>query len=295
MAVLAPLKVILSDLPEDMKSVQALDYPFDASRGSHEVPMSRELYIDASDFRMIDSEDYYGLAPNKIVGLKYAFRIRCDHVDVDTDGKATLLHCSIVTETDIKVKGTIQWVPAISAITAEVRMYNYLFLTEEPSDEHWEKELNPASEVVVNAMIDPSLKTYYQLHGNANPHTHFQFERIGFFVVDKDSIFEADNMKIVFNLTVSLKDSKPVATSDTKAAGGANRSRKEEQAKQLAEKMARKSIPPSEYFKSMVDLYSAFDEDGVPTHDAKGEKLSKSAMKNLKKEWEKQKKLYESA
>lgn len=295
MAVLSPLKVVIEGLAEDMKSVHALDYPFDASRGSHEVPMSREIYIDNSDFRMQDSDDYYGLAPNKVVGLKYAFRIRCDHVEVDADGKPTLLHCSIINDADLKVKGTIQWVPASSAIPAEVRMYNHLFLTEEPSDENWEKELNPVSEVVVSAMIDPSLSTYYKLTG-PSPHTHFQFERIGFFVIDKDTVFEPE-MKLVFNLTVSLKDSKPTAPNDPKAAAGVNtnRSRKEEQAKQLAEKMARKSIPPQEYFRAMTDQYSAFDEDGVPTHDAKGEKLSKSAIKNLKKEWEKQKKLYESA
>eukprot|EP00388_Colpodella_angusta_P032927 GDKK01028158.1.p1 GENE.GDKK01028158.1~~GDKK01028158.1.p1 ORF type:complete len:123 (+),score=37.57 GDKK01028158.1:2-370(+) len=117
------------------------------------------------------------------------------------------------------------------------------------------------------------------------PEVHFQFERLGFFVVDKDSV----DGKLVLNMTVNLKDSKP------KEAGAPNRSRKEEQARAAAEKLAKMSVAPGDMFKSQTDLYSAFDADGVPTHDAAKEPLSKSNVKKLRKEWEKQKKLYESA
>ena len=132
------------------------------------------------------------------------------------------------------------------------------------------------------------------------PESAFQFERLGFFVVDRDSAAlpsiapssdsNVENPKLVFNLTVPLKDSKP------KEKGAPTKSRKEEQAKAAAEKEARKSIAPVDMFKPPhCDLYSQFDEDGVPTHDAAGEKLSKSGIKKLKKDWDKQRKLYESS
>ena len=116
-------------------------------------------------------------------------------------------------DVNLKVKGTIQWVPASTAIPIEVRNYSHLFTVEEPSDENWEKELNPESEIVVTtALADPSIVNYYGVlgtiqSGNTTGLTHFQFERLGFFVIDKDSTAS----KPVFNLTVNLKDSKPVA------------------------------------------------------------------------------------
>lgn len=199
-------------------------------------------------------------------------------METDSAGVPQRLYCSVIGE-DEKPKGAIHWVDKASAVQVEVRLYEPLFTVEEPSDDHWEEELNRASERIVSgALVDPHLLSY-----SPAPEMHFQFERVGFFVVDKDS--KPDG--IVFNSTVSLKDSKP------KAPGASSKSRKDEQAKQLAEKLARMSIPPEQFFLSQTDLYSAFDEEGVPTHDAKGEKLSKSAFKNLKKDWEKQKKLYE--
>jgi hypothetical protein len=114
---------------------------------------------------------------------------------------------------------------------------------------------------------------------------HVQFERHGFFVVDYDSTAD----KLVFNRTVTLKDSAP------KQAESGSRSRKEEQMRQLAEKEAKKSLNPVDMFKGMTDLYSRFDEDGVPTHDAAGQELTKNAIRKLRKEWEKQKKLYEKS
>lgn len=109
----------------------------------------------------------------------------------------------------------------------------------------------------------------------------FQFERLGYFVVDPDTTADC----VVFNRTVTLRESG--IKKDT------SRSRKEQQEEAAREKAARMSIPPQEMFRGQTDLYSKFDDDGIPTHDHKGELLSKSAGKKLKKEWEKQKKLFE--
>lgn len=214
--------------------------------------------------------------------MKYFNRITCDHVEVDKSGEPTVLHCTVLPDDGgEKPKGVIQWVPANSAITVEVRYYNLLFTIEEPTDAGWESELNPESEIVYkNAKVVPAI-----LNRKLAAEDQFQFERIGFFTLDKDSVF--DKKQLVFNLTVNLKDSKP------KVAGAPNKSRKEEQDRQLAEKMARMNINPIDMFKSETHLYSQFDEDGVPTHDASGEKISKSGYKKLKKDWEKQKALYE--
>jgi glutaminyl-tRNA synthetase len=307
MVVVYPLKISLTNLQDvnlaaEGFDIQVPDYPFDPSRGSHAVPMRSEVYIDRSDFRMQDSEDYFGLAPGKHVSLKYGFRIKCDKVDTDANGEPQLLHCSCLPEgvdEAIKPKGTIHWVPAVSAVPIEVRMYGHLFNVEEPSDE-WEKDLNRESEVVLQSFADPSV-----LNNNLSFLQSYQFERTGFFVVDKDTESNStgsgsdsgsssgSSRKIVFNLTVGLKESKP-KDAYASAASGSGRSRKEEQAKAAAEKLARLSVAPEDMFKSQTDLYSQFDADGVPTHDNTGEKLSKSALKKLKKDWEKQKKLFET-
>lgn len=237
MAVLKPLKVILTGRDLSMKDstteITIADFPFDASRGSHVVHIENTIYIDRNDFRMQDEDDYFGLAPNKMVGLKYAFRIWCDEVEVDSNGEPVLLKCSILSETDRpneKPKTSIQWVPASTAVPVEARLYSHLFTVEEPSDATWEQELNPESEVVMSsALADPSLK----IHAAAEKHV--QFERLGFFVFDKDCDF--NNNKFVVNLTVNLKDSKPKPAAGAAGSSSANRSRKEEQERQLAEKM----------------------------------------------------------
>lgn len=296
MAVLQPLKVVLTGRPVNDNSTGAFttsvpNFPFDASRGSHDVFMEgNEIYIDSSDFRVIDSDDFYGLSVNKLVGLKYCpFAIRCDKVETDASGTPTLLHCTCVSSEDpsfTKPKGLVQWVSAgASGLLCEVREYNHLFTVEEVGDAEWESQLNPLSEVIhSSARVDASvLNTAY----NTAAESHFQFERLGFFVVDKDSDFKAAGGKLVFNRTVTLKDSKP------KVEGAPSRSRKEEQAAQAAEKLARMSISPRDMYKN-DPLYSAFDADGVPTHDAAKEPLAKNAIKKLKKEWDKQKRLFES-
>lgn len=293
MAVLDPLKVIITGLDDALssRSLSVPDFPFAPERGSHNVTIESEIYIDQSDFRLEDSSDYFGLAVNKIVGLKCACWIHCDSVIMDAEGKPVELRATAVrenTEATTKPKSTIQWVPVSTSVTAEVRLYGNLFKVDEPSDDKWEDDLNPDSRVIhANAKIDPSVYNWKPV-----PESHFQFERIGFFVADFDSTAEPvandPANKLIFNLTVGLKDSRP------KAAGAPNRSRKEEQAKQLAEKQAKMNLDPRDMFKGQADLYSRFDDDGIPTHDAAGEPLSKSGIKKLKKDWDKQKRLFES-
>ena len=262
MAVLRPLKVILSGLKTSLLDVP--HFPFDASRGSHKLGMSEVIFIDQSDFRLVDDPDFFGLAPGKMVLLRYANRILCESHEVGADGQPTLLRCRCIPEDerpDEKPKGMIQFVPEAAAVPAEIRMYNPLFTVEEPGDEEWEAQLNPESEVVHrDALVDNSIFLWRPL-----PESAFQFERIGFFTVDKDTVVPSakeslpaalpagqssdeaalsaavaawKGSKLVFNLTVNLKDSKP----KTATGGGATKSRKEEQAKQLAEKMVRARV-----------------------------------------------------
>jgi glutaminyl-tRNA synthetase len=332
MGVLNPLKIKFTNKPpasvteqwEAGKYAKAPHMPFDASRGSHVVPAADEdtIFIDHNDFRLVDDSDFFGLAPRKAVGLKYSGRIFCDEVEKDTDGKPVLLKCRYLADDDAtKVKTHIQWVGEKHGVQAEVRMYNSLFKVEEPNDDKWEDDLNPDSEVVLaNAMVDPSVFMW-----NPVSESPFQFERIGFFVVDQDSelastykapgkvpslkaesnenitiddfekvVASAKGSKLVLNLTVALPSSKPKSASD--AAGG-GRSRKDEQLALAAEKERMKSIPPQEMFKVGTNegLYKEYDENGIPTVLADGEAVSKSAGKKFKKDWEKQKKLYEGA
>ena len=119
MVVLDPIKVILDTSPSE-SSISVPDFPFDPSRGNHCVSLSNILYIDRSDFRLVDDADYFGLAPNKSVSLKYAsFSIRCNSYDLDTNGNVSTLHCSIDVSAN-KPKGSIQWVSALSSMTIEV-------------------------------------------------------------------------------------------------------------------------------------------------------------------------------
>jgi glutaminyl-tRNA synthetase len=332
MAVCHPLKVQLLNKPpasvvanwESGKYARVPHMPFDASLGYHPVPAHDEdfVYIEQADFRQVDDKDFFGLAPNKAVGLKYSGRIFCESYEVDSKGEPSLLKCRFLDDEDeTKVKTHIQWVGHNKGATVEVRLYNNLFKTEEPSDDDWEADLNPDSEVVLsNARVDPSIFLW-----NPMEEKSFQFERIGFFTVDKDSSLpaaykapespslatgtsqdftveqldtvtaSAKDAKLVLNLTVALASSKPKASA-AKAAGP-NRSRKEEQMAAAAEKERMKSIPPQEMFKVGANegLYKEYDADGIPTVLENGEPVTKSAGKKLKKEWEKQKKLYESA
>lgn len=245
MGILSPVTVHLSGAVEEGRDVTIANFPFDSNRGSHTLKVEKTIYIDRSDFRLEDSSDYYGLVPDskKMVLLKYVgYRVVCTSYEVNEKNEVTVLHCSVVPESERvgeKPKATIQWIPSSAAVPVEARLYNPLFIIEEPNDDTWEAELNPESEIVMSkALVDSSLLDYLR------PEQHVQFERIGYFVLDnKDTVIDATDKsksKIVLNLTVGLKDSKPappVSANATAAPVGASRSRKEEQDRQLAEKL----------------------------------------------------------
>lgn len=133
MAVLDPIIVELDNLQQEMTAFDVPDFPFDPTRGSHKIVVEKVVYIDRSDFRLVDDPDYFGLAPNKSVSLKYAFTIKCVSYELDENGKVVSLKCSVDASSSAeKPKGSIQWVPASTAITFEVRFA--LFFTH-PSEE----------------------------------------------------------------------------------------------------------------------------------------------------------------
>ncbi|MET0592457.1 MAG: glutamine--tRNA ligase, partial [Polyangiaceae bacterium] len=174
---------------------------------SRKVPFSRVLYIEREDFAEVPAKKWFRLAPGQEVRLRYACVVRCTDVIKDAAGNVIEVHCSWDPNSQggqpadgRKIKGTIHWVSAAHALTAEARLYDRLFAVENPQkdkDVDWKTHLNPKSlEVVTGCKVEPSL-------GSAKSAERFQFERIGYFCVDRDSKGE----KLVFNRTISLKDS----------------------------------------------------------------------------------------
>jgi len=222
MVVIRPLKVELINYPVGkVEEVEALNFPKD--RTMRKVPFSRIVYIDRDDFRMKDEKGYYGLAPDKIVHLKGAYNIKCVDVKTDKRGEPVELKCTVDLESKDKVKGNIQWVaeprPNESPLRVEVRLYDRLFKSENPSGlgKAWLEDLNPKSlEVLTHAFADPSL-------AKVKVGDHFQFERLGFFVVDPDS---ARAGHLVFNLTVRLKDGDKKKGGESKSKTGESKEKK---------------------------------------------------------------------
>ena len=208
MAVLDPLKVTITNYPEGKTEMfTAINNPEDPSAGTHEVPFSREIYIERSDFMEEPSKKYYRLAPGREVRLRYSYLIKCEEVIKDTEGNIIELRCTYDPESGNgsssdgrKVKGVIHWVSVPHAAKAEVRLYSNLFMKEDPNEVEEGKTfldyLNPDSIVIQDGYIEPSLQ-------KAVAGDKFQFERIGYFCVDPDSTAD----KMVFNRTVGLKDS----------------------------------------------------------------------------------------
>ncbi len=210
MAVLNPIKVIITNYPTDKEELIDANYnDYQDGFGSRIVPFSKEIYIEKEDFREEANKKYFRLKLGGEVRLKNAYIIKANDIVKDSNGNITEIHCTYDKDslsgsgTDAskrKVKGTLHWVSAKHAIPAEVRLYDRLF-TDEAPDSHKDKDftefINPNSLIInKNALIEPSLKT-------AKAGNQFQFQRLGYFVVDKDS---SEN-NIVFNRTVALKDS----------------------------------------------------------------------------------------
>jgi hypothetical protein len=187
-------------------------------------------------------------------------------------------------------RGNLHWVPS-SAISLEVRLYDHLFKVPFVSS-NWENELNHNSEVVLkDALVDPSVLSSTGAH--PDPEEHFQFERIGIFVVDKDS---AKDGRLIVNRTVPLKVAKSAQVAPKSAeATEKDAKRKADQALALEMKKKMENVNPMEMFKIGEEAakYSKWDDEGVPTHAADGEPIAKSAIKKLKAAWMKQKKLFE--
>jgi len=204
--VLDPLKVVITNLPEDAEEVlQAANHPKDESLGTRELTLTREIYIDRADFRESANKKYKRLVLEGEVRLRNAYVVRCDEAVKDDQGEIVELRCTYDPDTlgrnpeGRKVRGVIHWVSASLGQPAEVRLYDRLFTTPEPGrggDFH--EDLNPESlQVLSGCMVEPSL-------AQADTADRFQFEREGYFCIDSvDS--KAD--RLVFNRIVSLRDS----------------------------------------------------------------------------------------
>ncbi|MFQ5549236.1 MAG: glutamine--tRNA ligase/YqeY domain fusion protein [Woeseia sp.] len=205
MAVIRPLKVVLTNYPEGQSAeLPALNHPNRDELGSRDLPFSREIYIEQTDFMEDAPRKFFRLKPGGEVRLRFAYIIRCDEVIKDDEGKVVELHCSYDPDTrsgtgssDRKVKGTIHWVSVDAAVEAEVRLYDRLFDVPDPAAEGDPlAHLNPNSLEIVTAKLEPSL-------GNAALDESFQFERLGYFKQDPDSASENP----IFNRIVTLRDS----------------------------------------------------------------------------------------
>jgi glutaminyl-tRNA synthetase len=210
MAVLNPLRVVIENYPEDqVEELEAVNNPEDESAGTRPVPFSRVIYIERDDFMEDPPRKFYRLGPGREVRLRWAYFITCtDVVRDEKSGEIVELRCTYDPATrggsapdGRKVRGTLHWVSAAHALPAEVRLYDRLFLRENPGDESdgsdFRDHLNPESLVTLaGCRVEPSL-------ANARPETPVQFERQGYFCVDSgDSRPDA----LVFNRTVALRD-----------------------------------------------------------------------------------------
>ena len=209
MAVLHPLKVVITNYPEDKtEEFEPARHPKNPDMGTRKVPFSREIYIDQDDFREDPPPKYFRLAPGKEVRLRFAYVIRCEEVIYDSSGKVIELHCTYDQATRSgakaegrKVKGIIHWVSIQHSVPVEVRLYDRLFVNPSPGSDdpggNFLNDLNPDSiETVTSCRVEPGLL-------KAKPEDIYQFERVGYFCVDsKESRPEA----LVFNRTVTLRD-----------------------------------------------------------------------------------------
>lgn len=208
MAVLQPLKVIIDNYPEGrVEWLEAENNPEDPNAGSRKIPFSREIFIEQEDFMENPPKKFFRLVPGGEIRLKSAYIIKCEQVVKNENGEIIELHCTYDPESKSggatagrKVKGTSHWVSAQNALPAEIRLYDHLFMEENPEEDegsNFTSKLNPGSlEIIPCARLEPTL-------AGAEAGSRYQFMRQGYFCVDPDSTPE----KLVFNRIVSLKDS----------------------------------------------------------------------------------------
>jgi glutaminyl-tRNA synthetase len=206
MAVLDPVKLIISNYPENKsQDLHIENNPEDPEMGKRSLIFSRELYIERDDFMENPPKKYFRLSPGNEVRLKGSYIIKCVSFTKDAQGQLTQIHCTYDPETKSgsgmtrKVKGTIHWVNAEDALDAEVRLYDRLFLKEDPEDTEEGKDytsnINPDSLKIIQAKVESTL-------ANAAVYDKFQFIRLGYFSLDPDS----ENKRLVFNRIVPLRD-----------------------------------------------------------------------------------------
>jgi glutaminyl-tRNA synthetase len=208
MAVLNPLKVVIENYPEgEVENLEAINNPEDPSAGARQIPFSREIYIERDDFMEDPPKKFFRLSPGREVRLRYAYFVTCTDVIKDSAGNITELRCSYDPATrggdspdGRKVKSTLHWVCAETALDAEARLYEHLFTKENPDDVEDGKDftayLNPNSLTKLSdCKVEPFLK-------DAKPLSRWQFERLGYFCVDADS----RDGKLIFNRTATLRD-----------------------------------------------------------------------------------------
>jgi glutaminyl-tRNA synthetase len=209
MAVLNPVKMIIDNFPEGkVEKMETVNNPEDESKGKRLVPFAREIYIEREDFMEDPPKKFFRLFPGGEVRLRSAYIVKCESIIKDSGtGEIIEIHCTYDPETrsgmpqsNRKVKGTLHWVSVDHAVKAEIRLYDRLFVKENPDNTEEGKDfkdyLNPDSLKIVQGFIEPAVKKVI-------PGKKFQFERLGYFVVDKDST----DRNLVFNRTVTLKDS----------------------------------------------------------------------------------------
>ncbi len=207
MTVLNPVKLILDNYPGgQVEELDAINNPENPEAGFRKVPFSKELLIEREDFQENPTGKFFRLKPEGEVRLKYGYIIKCESIVKDAEGNVTEIHCTYQDDTksgrpnsNKKVKGTLHWVSAAYAVPVEVRLYDRLFATETPENveegHDFKENINPDSLKVITAFAEPSVNI-------AKAGDRFQFERLGYFCVDPDSI----DGRLVFNRTVALKD-----------------------------------------------------------------------------------------
>jgi glutaminyl-tRNA synthetase len=208
MGVLNPLKIVIDNYPEDkVEELDALNNPEDPGLGTRKIPFSRVIYIEQDDFLEEPPKKFFRLAPGREVRLRYAYYIRCVRVVKDEKtGRLVALHCTYDPDTrggsspdGRKVKATLHWVSAAHAIKVQTRLYDHLFIKENPDEEKdvdFKTYLNPSSLEICPFFVEPSLD-------GAAPGSRYQFERLGYFCVDS---VDSSSQALVFNRTVALRD-----------------------------------------------------------------------------------------